>query len=68
MDTINMFRGILVAGAAFAAVVAAILGQWVATFILGAGILMHIALWLRLHRERQAAQATPPQAPTASPS
>jgi hypothetical protein len=70
MATLNMFRGILVAGAVFAAIVAAFLGQWAATFILGAGILMHGALWLRLHRERQAAAARggAPQAPTASPS
>ncbi len=66
METINMFRGILVAGAVFAAVVAAVLGQWPATAILGAGIVAHAALWVRLHRERKADVAAQP--PTASPS
>jgi len=64
MAMINMFRGILVAGAVFAAVVAAILGQWPAVFILTAGIAAHFALWFRLHRERQDAA----QEPTTSPS
>lgn len=65
MATINMLRGILVAGAVFALVIAVIYGQWVAAFILGAGVAMHAALWARLHRERTAAEAQPP---TASPS
>ena len=69
MANINMLRGILVAGAVFAAVVAAILGQWEAAFILGAGIAAHAALWVRISRERAAGQ-TPPttQPPTANPS
>ena len=69
MANINMLRGILVAGAVFAAVVAAFVGQWVAAFILGAGIAAHAALWVRIHRDRTAGQ-TPPRAqpPTANPS
>ena len=67
MATINMFRGILVAGAVFAAVVALIYGQWVAALILGAGIAMHAALWVRLHRERVEAESNA-QTPTANPS
>lgn len=63
MATINMLRGILVAGAVFAAVVAGAFGQWIAVFILGAGILAHAAMWIRLHRDNGDAQP-----PTANPS
>lgn len=61
MATINMLRGLLVAGAAFAALVAAIYQQWSAVLILLVGIAAHGVLWLHLHRSRE---ATPPEAPT----
>lgn len=63
METINMLRGLLVAGAALAAVIALVLGQWVAAVILIAAIGAHAALWVRLHREKAAVSAagqTPP--------
>lgn len=68
MANINMLRGILVAGAVFAAVLAAIFGQWVATFILGAAIAAHGAYWVRLHRERTASADPAGQPPTVNPS
>ena len=62
MATLNTFRGLLVAGAALAVVVAVAYQQWAAAGILTLGILAHIALWVRIHRERVAggtgAQAT----------
>ena len=64
MATINMFRGILVAGAVFAAIIAVILGQWPAALILSAGIVAHAALWVRLHRDKQAEAVAAGQAPT----
>ena len=54
MATINMFRGLLVAGAALAVIIALAYGQWAAAGILTLGILAHIALWVRIHRERSA--------------
>lgn len=57
MATLNMLRGLLVAGAALAAVIAAVLGQWAAALILTAAIIAHGALWVRLHREKAAASA-----------
>ena len=62
MATLNMLRGLLVAGAAVAAVIALVLGQWAAALILTAGIIAHGALWVRLHRERVAASAAAGQA------
>jgi hypothetical protein len=50
MATINMLRGLLVAGAVFAAVVAALYQQWAAALILLVGIAAHGALWVHLHR------------------
>lgn len=67
MATINMLRGLLVAGAVLAAVVAAVYQQWAAVFILMAAVVAHGALWVRLHRERQAA-APADQPPAASAS
>ncbi len=58
-----MLRGLLVAGAVLAVVVAVVQGQWAAAAILTAGILAHGALWVRLHRDKAAAGAgdqTPP--------
>lgn len=59
MATINMFRGLLVAGAALAVVVALAYQQWAAAGILTLGILAHIALWVRIHRERAAGVLDP---------
>lgn len=59
MATINMLRGLLVAGAAFAAFLAAIYQQWEAVLLLVVGIAAHGALWVHLHRSRQ---ASPPSA------
>ena len=68
MATINMLRGLLVAGAVLAAVVAAVYQQWIAVFILMAAVVAHGALWVRLHRERQAATPPADQPPAASAS
>ena len=57
-----MLRGLLVAGAVLAVVVAVVQGQWSAALILTAGILAHGALWVRLHRDKVAADATAGQA------
>ncbi len=63
METINMLRGLLVAGAVLAVVVAAVLGQWAAAAILTAGIGAHAALWVRLHRDKAAAKTDAGQTP-----
>ncbi|HVM19451.1 MAG TPA: hypothetical protein VM307_05790 [Egibacteraceae bacterium] len=65
MATINTMRGVLVAAAALAALVAAAYGQWAATGILVLGILGHLALWYRLHRDKAHPAAGAPQPPTA---
>lgn len=64
MATINMFRGFLVAGAVFAVLIAAVYGQWAVVVILSVAIAAHAALWVRLHRDRQAppGAAPPPDA------
>lgn len=67
MATINMLRGLLVAGAVLAAVVAAVFQQWAAVLILLAAIVAHAALWVRLHRERAAAQHSAPGSPVPPP-
>ncbi|MPZ71766.1 MAG: hypothetical protein GEU74_00815 [Nitriliruptorales bacterium] len=68
MATINMFRGFLVAGAVLAVVIAAVYQQWAAVVILSVGIAAHVALWVRLHRERAAASAAaPPGSPHSQP-
>lgn len=66
MATINMLRGLLVAGAAFAALVAAIYGQWSAVALLLVGIAGHGALWVHLHRSRDAVAPGPVTPPLAS--
>lgn len=53
MPTINTLRGLLVAGAGLAAVIAAALGQWLAATILLVGIAFHAALWVQLYRNRE---------------
>lgn len=55
METLNMLRGLLVAGAVLAAIIALALGQWQAALILLVGIGAHAALWVRLHRDKAAA-------------
>lgn len=60
MATINMLRGVLVAGAVLAAVIAAAYQQWAAVLILLAAVGFHAALWVRLHRDRAATGQTPP--------
>jgi hypothetical protein len=59
MATINMLRGLLVAGAAFAALIAGVYGQWGAVLLLLVGIAAHGALSVHLHRTKAAA---PPEA------
>lgn len=68
MATINMLRGLLVAGAVLAAIVAAAYQQWAAVLILSMGVLAHAALWVRLHRDRAADDAAPGQPPAANAS
>lgn len=68
MATLNMLRGLLVAGAALAAVIAAVLGQWAAALILTAGIVAHGALWVRLHREKAASAAAGSHSAPSNPS
>ena len=58
MATINMLRGVLVAGAVLAAVVAAAYQQWAAVAIMVVGIVAHALLWVHLHRG-----ASPPGPP-----
>lgn len=60
MATINMLRGLLVAGAAFAALVAGIYQQWTAVVVLMVGIAAHGALWVHLHRSRAASRTENP--------
>lgn len=60
MATINMLRGLLVAGAAFAALIAGLYQQWSAVLLLLVGIAAHGALWVHLHRARE---APPTEAP-----
>jgi hypothetical protein len=50
MATINMLRGLLVAGAVLAVIVAAAYQQWAAVGILTLGIVAHALLWVHLHR------------------
>ena len=52
MASVNMMRGLLVAGAVLAAVIAAAYQQWPAVIILSVGILAHFGMWLHLHRTR----------------
>lgn len=52
MATINMFRGLLVAGAVLAAIIALAYQQWAAAGILLVGILAHAGLWVYLAKQR----------------
>lgn len=58
-NSLNTARIILVALAAFAAVVAAFIQLWVVAAVLGVAVLAHGAMWvwLYLQREREAAEA-----------
>jgi hypothetical protein len=60
MDAVNSLRAVLVAGAALAAVVAAVAGMWLTVAILAVGLVGHGLLWVRLHRQAQPAPPTPP--------
>ena len=60
MDSMNTLRGLLVAGAVLAAVIAAAYQQWAAVVILSVGILAHFAMWLHLHRARPSKPETQP--------
>lgn len=67
MASINMLRGLLVAGAVLAVVVAAAYQQWAAVVILAIGIAAHAALWVRIAKEKARA-AGPHQPPRVSAS
>ncbi|MGI8575412.1 MAG: hypothetical protein ACR2MA_08730 [Egibacteraceae bacterium] len=50
MSSINTMRAILVAGAAFAALLAALYGEWLAVGVLGVGLVAHGLMWWYLYR------------------
>jgi hypothetical protein len=56
---LNGVRTILVVGAAVTALIAAALGQWVVTVVLGVGIAAHGLLWGYLWRHRDQHQGAP---------
>jgi len=60
MSTLNMMRGLLVGGAAFAVLVALLFGLWSVAAILGLGIAAHAALWAHLYRSGAMAPAARP--------
>ncbi len=62
MSSVNAMRGLLVAGAAFAAVVAAFFQLWSVVVIFGVGIGAHAALSVYLRRSGALA-STPDAAP-----
>lgn len=65
MSSVNAMRGLLVAGAAFAAVVAAFFQLWSVVVIFGVGIGAHAALSVHLRRSGALAStsdAAPPPA------
>lgn len=69
MSSINTMRGLLVAGAAFAAVVAAFFGLWSVVFLFAVGVAAHGALTVHLRRGGPAAPAgRPPEPPPAATS
>ena len=49
---LNGVRTALVGGAILAAIVAAALGQWVVTIVLGLAVAIHGLGWLYLYRQR----------------
>lgn len=61
-----MLRQLLVAGAVVAAIVAAAYQQWPAVIILVLGVLAHIALWVRIHREKAASDRPAGQPPASA--
>ncbi|HVL98152.1 MAG TPA: hypothetical protein VM324_02535 [Egibacteraceae bacterium] len=63
MSTINTMRGLLVAGAVFAALVAALFGQWSVVVILGVGIAAHAGLWVHLSRAASVENVATPKPP-----
>lgn len=60
MSSLNMMRGLLVGGAAFAVLVALVFGLWSVAIILGVGIAAHAALWVHLYRSGVIAPAARP--------
>ena len=50
---LNGVRVALVAGAGAAAILAAILGYWYVTVVLGIGILFHGLLWWKMYRDHR---------------
>lgn len=66
MSSVNAMRGLLVAGAAFAALVAAFFQLWSVVVIFGVGIAAHAALSVYLRRSGALA-STPGRAAPPSP-
>lgn len=60
MDAINTLRSLLVGGAVFAAVVAALFGRWTVVAVMAVGIAAHAGLWVHLRRLRATAAAPAP--------
>ena len=65
METLNSARILLVAGAVFAALLAAVAGQWAVVAILLIGIAAHAGLWVHLygggrHGTRRPGATAPP--------
>lgn len=65
MASLNALRGLLVAGAVLAGVVAALGGRWSASALMVVAVAVHgvATLWLR---QRRPSQALPPSGPAAS--
>ncbi|MFP3913328.1 MAG: hypothetical protein ACLFWM_00505 [Actinomycetota bacterium] len=60
---LNGVRTALVIGAALTALVAAVLGQWTVTVVLGLGVAVHGLGWLYLYQVRRRDMAVPPGPP-----
>lgn len=63
MESINTLRSLLVAGAVFSALIAALYGRWTVVLIFALGVAAHAALWVHLGRTK-ADRATLGTAPT----
>lgn len=48
-SSLNTMRAILVGGAVIALLVSAAFGEWLAVTVLGIGIAVHTALWLKMY-------------------
>lgn len=60
MSSVNTLRGLLVAGAVFAAVVAAFFQLWSVAVLMGVGVAAHGGLSLYLRRTGDSSRPTPP--------